>query len=64
MIFHSKPRTVARIDDEGDDAAATSAMKMPALSCENSEKLGSIAVSRMSGSLLVGPGALSTRVET
>ena len=63
MIFHSKPRTVAPLKIAASTQQA-SPMKMPALSCENSEKFGSTALSRMSGSLLVGPGALSTRVET
>ena len=59
MIFHSNPRTVALLTT-AKIAQQPSAMKMPALSCENSEKFGRIAVSRMSGSLLVGPGALNT----
>ena len=62
MIFHSNPRTVALLTN-ATIAQQASAMKIPALSCENSEKFGRIAVSRMSGSLLVGPGAFSARAD-
>ena len=59
MIFHSKPRTVASVDD-GEEQQQASARNMPEFACENSENCGSMALSSTSGSLLVGPGALST----
>ena len=63
MIFHSNPRTVAALT-KLTIAQQASATKIPALSCENNEKFGRSAVSRMSGSLFVGPGAFSTRAAT